>query len=211
MTSKIKAQILKVRDDGRTNMFDVNGVMYVANDLRLYELVVYLDDHANRTEYIHFIMTGEAEITDEAPDEDPEKESEEDSSPPTHEGQVAEAVKRLRMLFADDAIPEAFDKNGTVYLCDHPDGSPIPIPMEMMDDIHLLEKQWGVLVYLAIADSWSYSYLYVSKYKEEWELDVNDLGEGYPVAYVENLGDPESSEFGSIHIVRNGDGFIRTE
>ena len=62
---------------------------------------------------------------------------------------------------------------------------------------------------LVIADSWSYSYLYVSKYKEEWEMDVNDLGEGYPVVYVENLEDPECSEFGSIRIFPNGDGLIR--
>lgn len=65
MTERIRKQILKVRDDGRTNMFDVNGVMYVANELRLYELVVYLDDRDNRREYTHFIMTGEAEITED--------------------------------------------------------------------------------------------------------------------------------------------------
>ena len=40
-------------------------------------------------------------------------------------------------------------------------------------------------------------------------MDVNDLGEGYPVVYVENLEDPECSEFGSIRIFPNGDGFIR--
>ena len=218
MTNKIRQQILKVRDDGRTNMLDTNGVMYFANQLHLYELVVYLDDQDNRKEYWNFIMTGEAVITDETPDESvPEEEEDEDEdedeeiySPPTREEQVAEAVKRLRMLFADDAIPDAFEKTGTAFLCDHPDGHPIPMPMEMMDDIRQLEKQNDLLVYLVIADSWSFSYLYVSQYKEEWELDVNDLGEGYPVVYVENIEDPECSEFGSIHIVKNGDGFIRT-
>ena len=65
MTRTIKQQILKVRDDGRANMLDVNGVMFVANDLRLYDLVVYLDDRDNRKEYWHFIMTGEADIEGE--------------------------------------------------------------------------------------------------------------------------------------------------
>lgn len=65
MTGTIKQQILKVRDDGRTNMLDVNGVMFVANDLRLYDLVAYLDDRDNRKEYWHFIMTGEANIEGE--------------------------------------------------------------------------------------------------------------------------------------------------
>lgn len=210
MTSKIRDQILKVREDGRTNMFDINGVMYVANDLCFYELVVYLDDRSNRAEYTHFIRTGEAEITDDDSDEDSAEDGDDDeSAPSTLDEQKSEAIKRLKMLFEDSTIPDAFEKAGTVYLCDHPDGRPIPIPEEMMDDIRQLEKEHGLLVYLVIADSWSYSYLYVSKYKEEWEMDVNDLGEGYPVVYVENLEDPECSEFGSIRIFPNGDGFIR--
>ena len=65
MKQKIKEQILAVRDDGRTNMLDTNGVMYVANDLELFDLVVYLDDRDNRKEYWHFIMTGEADIEEE--------------------------------------------------------------------------------------------------------------------------------------------------
>ncbi len=206
MTNRIKEQILKVRDDGRTNMFDVNGVMYVANELRLYELVVYLDDRDNRREYSHFIMTGEAEITDEDSAEDGD---DDESSPLTHEEQKSEAIKRLRMLFADEVVPTAYE-NGTVYLCDPPGGNLIPIPSEMMDEIRSFEREHDALVYLVIGDSWSYSYLYVSRYKEEWEMDVDDLGEGYPLAYVENIGDPECSEFGSIRIAPNGNGgFVR--
>ena len=206
MTNKIKQQILKVRDDGRTNMLDTNGVMYVANDLQHYELVVYLDDRDNRKEYWNFIMTGEAEITDEESAEDGD---DDESAPLTLEEQKSEAVKRLKMLFEDSTVPDAFEKAGTVCLCDHPDGRPIPIPEEMMDDLRQLEKKHGLLVYLVIADSWSYSYLYVSKYKEEWEMDESDLGEGYPVVNVQNLEDPECSEFGSIRIFPNGDGLIR--
>lgn len=70
MTQKIKEQILAVRDDGRTNMLDINGVQWVANDLGLYELVVYLIDEPNRKEYWHFIMTGEAPMEDEEVTED---------------------------------------------------------------------------------------------------------------------------------------------
>lgn len=72
MTQKIKEQILAVRDDGRTNMLDINGVQWVANDLGLYELVVYLIDEPNRKEYWHFIMTGDAPMEKEegAEDED---------------------------------------------------------------------------------------------------------------------------------------------
>lgn len=68
MTNKIREQILKVRDDGRTNMLDINGVMYVANALKLYDLVVYLDDRDNRREYWQFIITGEVSIEEEESD-----------------------------------------------------------------------------------------------------------------------------------------------
>lgn len=64
MTSNVRDQILKVRDTGRTNMFDINGVQVVANDLDLFELVVWLYDRNNHGEYIHFIFTGEANIED---------------------------------------------------------------------------------------------------------------------------------------------------
>ena len=69
MTQKIKEQILQVRNDGRTNMLDTNGVMYVANDLELFDLVVYLDDRDNRKEYWQFIMTGEVDIEEEGENE----------------------------------------------------------------------------------------------------------------------------------------------
>lgn len=58
MTEKIKEQILAIRDTGLTNMFDVNMVQRIANDMGFYELVVYLEEH--RREYAHFIITGEA-------------------------------------------------------------------------------------------------------------------------------------------------------
>lgn len=59
MDPVIKEQILQVRDDGRVNMFDVNGVMYVANDLGCYDLVCYLMDKENVREYSNFIMYGD--------------------------------------------------------------------------------------------------------------------------------------------------------
>ncbi len=40
-----------------TNMFDVLMVQYIANEMRFYELVVFLEEH--RSVYVHFILTGE--------------------------------------------------------------------------------------------------------------------------------------------------------
>ena len=59
MNEKVKSQILKVRDTGLTNMFDIPMMQYIANEMHFYELVVYLEEH--RKEYTHFILTGEME------------------------------------------------------------------------------------------------------------------------------------------------------
>lgn len=57
MNTKVKEQILAIRATGRTNMFDVPMVQYIANEMHFYELVVYLEEH--RKEYVQFILKGE--------------------------------------------------------------------------------------------------------------------------------------------------------
>lgn len=56
MTDKIKEQILKIRDTGLTNMFDITMVQRIAYELDFLDLVNYLVD--NKDEYTHFIITG---------------------------------------------------------------------------------------------------------------------------------------------------------
>lgn len=58
MSDKVREQILEIRATGLTNMFDVNMVQRLAFDRGFYELVIYLEEH--RSEYVHFIMTGES-------------------------------------------------------------------------------------------------------------------------------------------------------
>jgi hypothetical protein len=57
MDTKVKKQILAIRDTGLTNMFDTNMVQFLANERGYYELVVYLEEH--KKEYVRFIMFGE--------------------------------------------------------------------------------------------------------------------------------------------------------
>ena len=57
MTKKVKDQIMKVRNTALTNMFDISTVQVIANDMRFYELVIYLEEHPS--EYVKFILTGE--------------------------------------------------------------------------------------------------------------------------------------------------------
>ena len=58
MTDTVREQILAIRDTVLTNMFDVPTVQRLAYDRGYYELVCYLGEH--RSEYAHFILTGEA-------------------------------------------------------------------------------------------------------------------------------------------------------
>lgn len=56
MTKEVRDAILKVRDSGRANMLDVRAVQYIANEMGLYELVIYIEEH--KREYANFILTG---------------------------------------------------------------------------------------------------------------------------------------------------------
>lgn len=77
MTSKIQVspqiadQLEQVRCDGRFNMLDRNGVQWAANDLGLYELVVWIEDLPRR-DYRRVIMQG-VEVIDEEEDRPPHR------------------------------------------------------------------------------------------------------------------------------------------
>ena len=59
MTSKIKEQILAIRDTGLTNMFDIQMVQRIANEMKFYELVNFLENEKNK--FVKFILSGEEE------------------------------------------------------------------------------------------------------------------------------------------------------
>lgn len=51
-------EIRCVRDNGRTDMSDINAVMRTADELELYHLAVWLDDKENHKAYMNFMITG---------------------------------------------------------------------------------------------------------------------------------------------------------
>ncbi|KGK87358.1 DUF5049 domain-containing protein [Clostridium sp. HMP27] len=57
MDRRAREQILKVRDTGITNMFDLPAVQKIAHELRFNELVIFIEEHSK--EYVKFILTGE--------------------------------------------------------------------------------------------------------------------------------------------------------
>ena len=57
MDSKVKEQILAIRDTGLTNMFDARTVQHMAYEMDFFELVAFLEEH--KSQYVRFILTGE--------------------------------------------------------------------------------------------------------------------------------------------------------
>lgn len=58
MNDAIRAQILAIRAEGTTNMFDARAVQRIAFDKGCYELVDFIE--RDRKAYASFILTGEA-------------------------------------------------------------------------------------------------------------------------------------------------------
>jgi hypothetical protein len=57
MDETIKNQIFTIRDTGLTNMFDLNAVQRIADEMDFYELVTFLDE--DKAKYVRFILIGE--------------------------------------------------------------------------------------------------------------------------------------------------------
>jgi primosomal protein N' len=76
------------------------------------------------------------------------------------------------------------------------------------------EAEYDALVYLVVRSYTEMgvldSYFYVSDHKEEWDMDYDDLSDGYAMVYVYNQDEPAFSEFGSIGWREAGGGIVRT-
>ena len=57
MTDKVREQILKIRDEGKTNMLDTYMVQRLGLDHHFYDMVIFIEE--NRTEYVNFILYGD--------------------------------------------------------------------------------------------------------------------------------------------------------
>ena len=58
--TKVREQIIAIRDSGTTNMFDTRNVRELAYMQNYDELVVFIDNH--KSNYLHFILTGKDDL-----------------------------------------------------------------------------------------------------------------------------------------------------
>jgi hypothetical protein len=128
------------------------------------------------------------------------------------ETKKAEAIKRMKMLNLYTSYIEAFEKKDEIFMSEMTGG--VYENTELIDKVREFEEENNALVYHVIRTFTGfgelYSFLYVSDYQEEWEMDNEDISEGYALAYVWNKDMPEFSEFGSIGVKGKFGGIVRT-
>lgn len=123
-----------------------------------------------------------------------------------------EAIERLKMLgvmrnvindFKEGVVNQS-ENGGLLYWLDD----------EQKVFIKKFEEDHDAVVYHVIHQFTNMgellNILYVSDYKEEWEMDQDDLNEGMVLAYVINLSMPDCSEFGTIGVRESIGGLVRT-
>ena len=132
-----------------------------------------------------------------------------------------EIIRRLEIL-EDKGLWDAVRKSyrGTNQICM---SEPISIAGTVIGLINPLnaecdkvrkefEEEYNRKVYFGILSNTSIgrmlSLFYIGE-EEEWEMDRNDLKNGYPLVYVHNF-DGDFGEFGSIGYEVSGGGLIRT-
>ncbi len=129
------------------------------------------------------------------------------------EKQKEQALKRMKFLNIMDQPVKEFKEEGKVNLSER--GGLLywldDDEQKMVDDF---EIENNALVYHVIKSTTTiglmYSLLYVSRYMEEWGMDMDDLRAGRAFVYVVNKDMPDCSEFGTIGVKPSIGGLART-
>ena len=126
---------------------------------------------------------------------------------------VREAVQRMQALAINQIAIEAFTKHKLIPICFNSVDKVYGLEPKNVDRIKNFEEQHNALVYFVIFTPTNFgdmeSYLFVSDYEEEWEMDNEDIKDGYAMTWTENLTHPECSEFGSISFAPTESGGLK--
>lgn len=124
-----------------------------------------------------------------------------------------EAIKRMEMLDIYSETIRQFEKEGLVSYSEPPLGTNYWLTEEQRKIVRGFEEEHNALVYFGIRSYTEFgtldSFLFVSKYEDEWVLDNNDIKNGYAYAYVYNYDVPEYSEIGLIGVQPRFGGLVR--
>ena len=119
------------------------------------------------------------------------------------EEKKAEAIRRMKMLGIFPETIKQFEA-GYVSRSEPPFGAYYWVEGEELEALRKFEEEHDCLVYTVVRSYTSIglmdSYLFVGDDVEEWELDRDDLENGYAFTYTVNHDAPDCSEFGTIGI-----------
>ena len=120
------------------------------------------------------------------------------------EEKKAEAIVRMKTLGIFPETIQQFETDDKVSISEPPFGAFYWLEGENLDRIRQFEEKYNALVYMIIRSYTDIgmmdSFLFVSDYKEEWDIDRDDIGVGRICAYVYNHDAPDCSEIGCIGI-----------
>lgn len=123
-----------------------------------------------------------------------------------------EAIKRMKSLEIYSETIRQF-KGGQISCSEPPLGANYWLDEDQEKIVKEFEEEYNALVYFVIR---SYTelgkldtLLYVSDHEDEWEMDREDIKDGYVVSYVYNYDVPYFSEIGTIGVLSRFGGLIR--
>lgn len=143
----------------------------------------------------------------------------------TREMQVEEAKRRIKMLPLAAQAKREFLSKGLVNVSQRSvleiNGKRFVVPAlfwckdnDEARAIEEFEREHNAVVYHVTEEQYEfgkcYDFFYVSQYAEEWEHDRQELREGYPVVWTQNVSDPILSEPGTIGFEGRYGGLLRT-
>ena len=131
----------------------------------------------------------------------------------SQEEKKKEAILRMKKLgIISDAIKQFVGEN-IVMIAEPPIGGMYWLDKEQKEMVKKFEEEYNALVYMVIRSYTNVgkmdSLLYISDYKEEWQMDKEDLENNYIMTYTINHDCPMFSEFGSIVVKRIAGSLIR--
>lgn len=125
----------------------------------------------------------------------------------------AEAIKRMKALGIFPETINQFKREDLVSYSEPQMGANYWLDDEQKAIVKAFEEEYNALVYFATRSYTEFgkldSFLYVSDYEEEWEMENDDITDGYAYAYVHNYDVPEYSEIGGIAIKERFGGLVR--
>lgn len=125
----------------------------------------------------------------------------------------AEAIKRMKALGIFPQTIQQFKRENLVSYSEPPMGANYWLDDEQKAIVKEFEQEHNALVYFATRSYTKFGkldfFLFVSDYEEEWEMDNEDIKDGYALAYVYNYDVPDFSEIGSIMVKERFGGLVR--